>query len=329
MRGFRKSSSHFVDPEEYRSSRPTVNYSLPPYYTTYSRQYDPPVQPQYPQEPPPYTANEHQPWDASFSTFKADSGTEPPSPEPETERPPPQGHGPAPLGPRPSREREPTDYKPFVLLGCVLDAFDLADNLLKCAIYVHGPGSPETRPVRDFIDELIEFGKTLRGLEDIKDLCEEREISRKVPEAKDIVNKYSRAAKDLKASIQDFISLSEEAMPRFRHHSDGSLKYAACLWFIGTMLGKKLGLTEYLTSALRRWCYQYDESCVPLLKKMQETARRIEDDKLRREEEASEREERWRREEELRREDTWRQDDRMLEERPHRREKHRHGKHRN
>lgn len=200
------------------------------------------------------------------------------------------------MGPSPSSERDPTRDKPFKLLGCVLDAFDLAENLLDFSEYGYGRGDFTTETVVAFVERLTKYGAALRDLREGEELCEEEEITRMWPGSmcRDFVGWYTTRADRFNARLRDIIAVCEASMPADYRERDGSVKKRACLEFTRTFADKREEVKD-LALCMEDWRESYDRRCAPQVSVMRDEQRRIDEDNRRREEERRAEEESYRR----------------------------------
>lgn len=177
-----------------------------------------------------------------------------------------------------------------MLLGCALDAFDLAENLFDFSAYGYGLDKTTTRPVVAFVEELTKYGEALRDLREGEELCEEEEITRRWTGSRELVRRYSIRADDYNARLRDIIEVCEAAMPADCRERDGSLKRGACLEFTYTLACKRAELND-LALVMCNWRKEYKIRCAPHVNLMRNEQERIDKEDRRRDEAQMEEEE--------------------------------------
>lgn len=167
---------------------------------------------------------------------------------------------------------------------------DLAENIFNFGTYVYEPGSVARTSVVTFVSQLTSYGDALMGLRGGEDLCEIKDISRKWPDAMNIIDSYTKGVNEYNRGLQDLVGVCEAAMPRDYRGSDGSIRRDACLEFTRTLLGES-ELMNGLIVAIRDFRSSYDRDFAPFLqmletekKKIIEEQEIIEDRRRRREE---------------------------------------------
>lgn len=155
------------------------------------------------------------------------------------------------MGQIPRSKERPTREKLFVLLKRVINAVNLAQNILELGCYAYGSGSSTTEPVTTFVEQLTEYGGTLSDLKHGMELCKTEEISRNMPDCRDTISSYVRGVDDLNACLQDLVAVCEAKMPEVSDDWDGTVTLRDCEDYIHTLLDQEGETMDGLTAAMR------------------------------------------------------------------------------